>query len=434
MGGVVAIIGRPNVGKSTLFNRLTATREAIVHETPNVTRDRHYGVCEWRGKIFTVVDTGGYIANSDDIFEQEIKKQVHIVLDEADLILFMVDATNDVTDLDITLSKVLRKSKKKVILVANKVDTYEKIIDTYTFYRLGLGDVYTISAINGSGTGDLLDKVIELLPNIENEVTEDLPKFAIIGRPNVGKSSLLNVLLGVERNIVTPLAGTTRDSIYTKYDKYGMRFYLIDTAGLRKKQKIKDSIEFYSVMRTIRTIEYSDVCLLLIDAQEGIQTQDVNIFRLLERNHKGVVIVVNKWDLIEKDNKTSQQYKQYITKRIAPFTDVPIFFTSVLEKQRIFKVLQKALEVFENRKRKIPTHQLNEFVLELVEKNPPPAYKGKYIKIKYVTQLPTPYPSISLFCNLPQYVREPYKRFIENNIRKKFNFEGSPMEIYFRKK
>lgn len=434
MAGIVAIIGRPNVGKSTFFNRLTETHQAIVHETPGVTRDRHYGTCEWQGKTFTVVDTGGYIVNSDDVFEQEIRKQVHIALDEADVVLFLVDATNDVTDLDMAVAQILRKSKKQVLLVANKVDTYERIYDTHVYYSLGLGDIYSISAITGSGTGDLLDKVIELLPEKENEVLEDLPKIAIIGRPNVGKSSLLNVLIGEDRHIVTPIAGTTRDSIYTKYNKYGMSFYLIDTAGLRKKQKVTDNLEFYSVMRTIRTIEYSDVSVLLIDAQEGLQAQDLNIFSLVERNHKGIVIVVNKWDLIEKTNKTHQQYKEYITKRIAPFTNVPILFASVLEKQRIHKILEKALEVFENRKRKVSTHQLNEFVLELVEKTPPPSYKGKYIKIKYVTQLPTPYPSISLYCNLPQYIREPYKRFIENNIREKFNFEGCPMEIYFRKK
>lgn len=434
MGGIVAIIGRPNVGKSTFFNRMTQTRQAIVHETPGVTRDRHYGICEWSGKTFTLIDTGGYIVNSDDVFEQEIRKQVHIAIDESDLILFLVDATNDITDLDLAVADMLRKSKKKVILVANKVDNYDKIYDTHVYYRLGLGEIYPISAITGSGTGDLLDKVVELLPNKNNEVVEDLPKIAIIGRPNVGKSSLLNVLIGEERHIVTPIAGTTRDAIYTKYNKFNLNFYLIDTAGLRKKQKVTENLEFYSVMRTIRTIEYSDVCVLLIDAQEGIQAQDINIFSLVERNHKGIVLVVNKWDLIEKDHNTHKNYTEQILRRIAPFTDVPIIFTSVHEKQRIHKILEKALEVFENRKRRISTHQLNEFILDLVAKTPPPAYKGKYIKIKYVTQLPTPYPSFSLFCNLPQYIRDPYKRFIENNIREKFNFEGCPMEIYFRAK
>ncbi|MGQ9846271.1 MAG: ribosome biogenesis GTPase Der [Bacteroidales bacterium] len=434
MGGIVAIIGRPNVGKSTLFNRLTETRQAIVHETPGVTRDRHYGICEWSGRTFTVVDTGGYIVNSDDVFAQAIRKQVNIAIDESDIILFLVDATSDITDLDMAVADILRKSKKKVILVVNKIDNYEKIYDTYVYYRLGLGEIYPISAITGSGTGDLLDKVVELLPNKENEVVEDLPKIAIVGRPNVGKSSLLNVLIGEERHIVTPIAGTTRDAIYTKYNKFNLNFYLIDTAGLRKKHKITENLEFYSVMRTIRTIEYSDVCVLLIDAKEGIQNQDINIFSLVERNHKGIVLVVNKWDLIEKDQNTHKKYKEQILRRIAPFTDVPIIFASVHEKQRIYKILEKAKEVYENRKRRISTHQLNEFILDLVEKNPPPAYKGKYIKVKYVTQLPTPYPSFALFCNLPQYIREPYKRFIENNIREKFNFEGCPIEIYFRAK
>lgn len=434
MGGIVAIIGRPNVGKSTFFNRMTETRQAIVHETPGVTRDRHYGICEWSGKTFTLIDTGGYIINSDDVFEQEIRKQIHIAIDESDLILFLVDATNDITDLDMALADILRKSKKKVILVANKVDNYDKIYDTHVFYGLGLGEIYPISAITGSGTGDLLDKVVELLPDKENEVVEDLPKIAIIGRPNVGKSSLLNVLIGEERHIVTPIAGTTRDAICTKYNKFNLNFYLIDTAGLRKKQKVTENLEFYSVMRTIRAIEYSDVCVLLIDAKEGIQAQDINIFSLVERNHKGIVLVVNKWDLIEKDHNTHKHYTEQILRRIAPFTNVPIIFASVHEKQRIYKILEKALEVVENRKRRISTHQLNEFILDLVEKTPPPAYKGKYIKVKYVTQLPTPYPSFSLFCNLPQYIREPYKRFIENNIREKFNFEGCPMEIYFRAK
>ncbi|NSW44228.1 MAG: ribosome biogenesis GTPase Der [Bacteroidales bacterium] len=435
MAGIVAIIGRPNVGKSTFFNRLTESRQAIVHETPGVTRDRHYGTCEWNGKTFTLIDTGGYIINSDDVFEKEIRKQVHIALNEADVVLFLVDGTNDITDLDWAVAEILRKSNKKILLVANKIDTYDKIYDTHVYYSLGLGEVYPVSAITGSGTGDLLDKVMELLPQDHNEsIVEDLPKIAIVGRPNVGKSSLLNVLMGEERHIVTPIAGTTRDAIYTKYNKYGMNFYLIDTAGLRKKQKVTDNLEFYSVMRTIRTIEYSDVCILLIDAQEGIQAQDMNIFSLIERNHKGIVLVVNKWDLIEKNNHTHKEFTDHILKRIAPFTNVPIIFTSVIEKQRIHQILEKAIEVYENRKRKISTHQLNEFILELVEKTPPPAYKGKYIKIKYVTQLPTPYPSISLYCNLPQYIREPYKRFIENSIREKFNFEGCPMEIYFRKK
>lgn len=435
MSGIVAIIGRPNVGKSTLFNRLTESREAIVDSTPGTTRDRHYGTCEWQGRIFTVVDTGGYINNSDDIFEKEIHKQIYIALDEADIILFLVDGTSDITDLDDAVADILRKSNKNVLLVANKIDTYDRIFDTHVYYRLGLGEVNSISAITGSGTGDLLDRIVELLPEKKSEpIEENLPKIAIVGRPNVGKSSLLNILVEEERNIVTPIAGTTRDSIYTMYNKFGMKFYLIDTAGLRKKQKFKDQIEFYSIMRTIRSIEHSDVCILLLDATEGIQAQDINIFSLIKRNHKGIVVVVNKWDLIEKNNKTAKEYEEFIKKRVAPFTDIPILFTSVLEKQRIFKVLEKALEVFESKTRRITTHKLNEFLLEIIKNSPPPAYKGKYIRIKYVTQLPTPYPSFALYCNLPQYVREPYKRFIENSIRKEYNFEGCPIEIYFRKK
>ncbi len=436
MSGIVAIIGRPNVGKSTLFNRLTKSREAIVDDTPGTTRDRHYGTCEWQGKTFTVIDTGGYIHNSDDVFEKEIRKQIIIAIEEADVILFLVDGTNEITDLDDAVAELLRKSTKKVLLVANKIDSYDKIYEAQIYYRLGLGDVYTISAMTGSGTGDLLDKIIELLPESKAEelIDTSLPRIAIVGKPNVGKSSLLNVLMGEERHIVTPIAGTTRDAIYSRYQKYGMDFYLIDTAGLRKKQKFKDQVEFYSIMRTIRAVEHSDVCLLLLDAAEGIQAQDVNIFSLIARNHKGIVLVVNKWDLVDKTHKTAKEYEEFIKKRIEPFTDVPVVFASVYEKQRIYKALEKAIEVYENRKRRIPTHQLNEFLLDVVEKTPPPAYKGKYIKIKYVTQLPTPYPSFALYCNLPQYIREPYKRFIENNIRKEFLFEGCPLEIYFRKK
>ncbi len=435
MSGIVAIIGRPNVGKSTLFNRLTETRDAIVNDTPGTTRDRHYGTCEWQGRTFTVVDTGGYIHNSDDVFEKEIRKQIQIAINEADVILFLVDGTSDITDLDDAVAELLRKSNKNVLLVANKIDTYDKIFDIHIYYKLGLGEVFAISAMTGSGTGDLLDRILELLPERKTEeVDEELPKIAIVGRPNVGKSSLLNLLIGEERHIVTPIAGTTRDSIYTKYNKFGLNFYLIDTAGLRKKQKFKDQVEFYSIMRTIRSIEYSDVCLLLLDAGEGIQAQDVNIFGLIQRNHKGVVIVVNKWDLIEKNTKTSKEYEDFIKKKIEPFTDIPIIFTSVKEKQRVFKVLEKAIEVYKNRKRRIPTHELNQFLLPEIEKTPPPAYKGKYIKIKYLTQLPTPYPSFALYCNLPQYIREPYKRFIENTLRKQYSFEGCPMEIYFRKK
>ncbi len=435
MSGIVAIIGRPNVGKSTLFNRLTESRDAIVDNTPGTTRDRHYGTCEWQGKYFTVVDTGGYIQNSDDVFEKEINKQIHIALDEADVILFLVDGTSDITDLDDSIANILRKSNKNILLVANKIDTFDKIYDTHIYYRLGLGEVYSISAITGSGTGELLDRIVELLPDKKIDTTDkNIPKIAIVGRPNVGKSSLVNLLIGEERNIVTPIAGTTRDAIYTKYNKYGMEFFLIDTAGLRKKQKFKDNIEFYSIMRTIRAIEHSDVCILLTDASEGIQAQDINIFGLIQRNNKGVVFVVNKWDLLEKNHKTAKEYEDYIKKRIAPFIDVPIIFTSVIEKQRIFKVLEKAIEVYNNRKQRIATHKLNDYLLEIIKNSPPPTYKGKYIRIKYVTQLPTVYPSFALYCNLPQYVREPYKRFIENCIRKEYNFEGVPIEIYFRKK
>jgi len=435
MSGIVAIIGRPNVGKSTLFNRLTESRDAIVDNTPGTTRDRHYGTCEWQGKYFTVVDTGGYIQNSDDVFEKEINKQIHIALDEADVILFLVDGTSDITDLDDSIANILRKSNKNILLVANKIDTFDKIYDTHIYYRLGLGEVYSISAITGSGTGELLDRIVELLPDKKIDTTDkNIPKIAIVGRPNVGKSSLVNLLIGEERNIVTPIAGTTRDAIYTKYNKYGMEFFLIDTAGLRKKQKFKDNIEFYSIMRTIRAIEHSDVCILLTDVSEGIQAQDINIFGLIQRNNKGVVFVVNKWDLLEKNHKTAKEYEDYIKKRIAPFIDVPIIFTSVIEKQRIFKVLEKAIEVYNNRKQRIATHKLNDYLLEIIKNSPPPTYKGKYIRIKYVTQLPTVYPSFALYCNLPQYVREPYKRFIENCIRKEYNFEGVPIEIYFRKK
>jgi GTP-binding protein len=435
MSGIVAIIGRPNVGKSTLFNRLTESRDAIVDNTPGTTRDRHYGTCEWQGKYFTVVDTGGYIQNSDDVFEKEINKQIHIALDEADVILFLVDGTSDITDLDDSIANILRKSNKNILLVANKIDTFDKIYDTHIYYRLGLGEVYSISAITGSGTGELLDRIVELLPDKKIDTTDkNIPKIAIVGRPNVGKSSLVNLLIGEERNIVTPIAGTTRDAIYTKYNKYGMEFFLIDTAGLRKKQKFKNNIEFYSIMRTIRAIEHSDVCILLTDVSEGIQAQDINIFGLIQRNNKGVVFVVNKWDLLEKNHKTAKEYEDYIKKRIAPFIDVPIIFTSVIEKQRIFKVLEKAIEVYNNRKQRIATHKLNDYLLEIIKNSPPPTYKGKYIRIKYVTQLPTVYPSFALYCNLPQYVREPYKRFIENCIRKEYNFEGVPIEIYFRKK
>lgn len=435
MAGTVAIVGRPNVGKSTLFNRLVGHRQAIVDETSGVTRDRHYGKSDWCGKHFSVIDTGGYIVNSDDIFEGEIRKQVILAIDEADVILFLVDVYGDITDLDEAIANILRKNKKKVILVANKVDNYERIADTHVFYKLGLGDVHGISAMTGSGTGELLDLVVEFLPEDETENNEsELPKIAIVGRPNAGKSSLLNALVGEERHIVTPIAGTTRDSIYTHYNKFGMDFYLIDTAGLRKKGKVSEDLEFYSVMRAVKTIESSDVCLLMLDATRGIEAQDINIFRLINTNHKGVVILVNKWDLVEKNHKTSEEYARIIKKKIEPFVDIPIIFTSAINKQRIHKVLETAIEVFNNRKVKIPTHKLNEIMLEVINTYPPPSVKGKYVKIKFVTQLPTPFPSFAFFCNLPQYVKDPYKRYLENKLREHFNFCGVPVTIFLRKK
>ncbi len=436
MGNIVAIVGRPNVGKSTLFNRLTGRKDAIVDEQSGVTRDRHYGKVEWNGQEFSIIDTGGYITNSDDIFEEEIRKQVLLAIEEADIILFLVDVTSGITDLEEGIADILRRTNKQIILVVNKVDTNERQYDATIFYKLGMGDYCTISSINGSGTGDLLDIILERFPakNQIEDNPEQLPRITIVGRPNVGKSSLINALTEENRNIVTPLAGTTRDTIDTLYNKYGHRFYLIDTAGLRKKGKVNEDIEFYSVMRAIRAIENSDVCLLMLDATQGIEAQDLNIFRLIQRNRKGVVILVNKWDLIEKDNHSVKQYEAAIRDRIAPFTDVPIIFTSVVTKQRLQKVLDTAMEVFENRTRRIPTHQLNEVMLQVIESLHPPAVKGKYVKIKYVTQLPTLAPSFAFFCNLPQYIRDPYKRFLENKIREKFNFSGVPMQLFFRSK
>ena len=434
MSNIVAIVGRPNIGKSTLFNRLTESREAIVDETSGVTRDRHYGKATWNGVEFSVIDTGGYVNRSDDIFEEEIRKQVHLAIDESNVILFMVDVLNGLTDLDAAVAEILRKSDKKIFLVVNKVDYSELQYDASVFYSLGLGDPFTISSINGSGTGDLLDAVVGSFSKIKSEQVAELPKFAIIGRPNVGKSSLLNILIGREQNIVTPIPGTTRDSIFTRYKKFGYDFYLVDTAGLRKKSKITDNVEFYSVMRSIRAIENSDVCLLMIDATRGIEAQDLSILNLVKKNRKGVVILVNKWDLIEKNQQTMKEYTVAMKARIAPFQDIPIIFTSAITKQRIFKVLETAIEVYENRRKKIPTSSLNEVMLEAVRNHPPPGYKGKYIKIKYVTQLPTYSPSFAFFCNLPQYVREPYKRYLENKIRESFNFTGVPVQIFLRKK
>lgn len=435
MGNIVAIVGRPNVGKSTLFNRITETRNAIVDEHSGVTRDRHYGQAEWCGKTFSVIDTGGYVSGSDDVFEQEIRKQVILAIDEADVILFVTDTTTGITDYDEQVAAMLRKSKKPVLLVANKVDNFGRIADTAVFYSFGLNEeVYPVCSLSGSGTGELLDRLVELLPHTEADTLEDLPKIAIVGRPNVGKSSFTNALLGEERNIVTPVAGTTRDAIFTRYKSFGFDFYLIDTAGLRKKSKVHEDLEFYSVLRSIRTIESSDVCILMTDATEDFESQDVNIFQLIKKNHKGCVILVNKWDLIDKDHRTAEQYQRIIEKKIAPFTDVPILFTSIPEKQRLFKALEMALQVYENRKRRIATHELNEFILPIIEETPPPAIKGKYIKVKYATQLQIAYPAFVFFCNLPQYIKEPYKRFIENKIRRQYNFSGVPMEIFFRQK
>lgn len=433
MANILAIVGRPNVGKSTLFNRLTESKDAIVDEISGVTRDRHYGKAVWNGIDFSVIDTGGYIMNSDDIFEEEIRKQVLFAIDESDVILFLVDVMNGLTDLDVSVAEILRKSKKKVFLVVNKVDNTNLQYDTAVFYSLGLGELYAISSISGSGTGDLLDEVVKSFKKQEEDM-EELPRFAVIGRPNVGKSSLINTLLGEDRNIVTPVSGTTRDSIYTKFNKFNYNFYLVDTAGLRKKGKVTDNIEFYSVMRSVRAIENSDVCLLLIDATRGMESQDMNILNLVKKNRKGIVLLVNKWDLIEKDNSTTKEYEKAIKEKIAPFQDIPIIFTSAITKQRLQKVLESALMVYENRKKKIPTSKLNEVMLEAIENFSPPAVKGKYVKIKYVTQLPTYAPSFAFFCNLPQYVREPYKRYLENRLREKFNFTGVPIQIFMRKK
>ena len=433
---IVAIVGRPNVGKSTLFNRLTETKQAIVDEISGVTRDRLYGKSEWAGKEFSVIDTGGYVRNSDDVFEEEIRKQVNIAIDEANVIIFLVDVTNGITDLDEAMAEILRKTNKKVFLVVNKVDNNQRIIDSHEFYKLGLGDPICVSAINGSGTGELLDKVVTEIKNVKNneDDEEDIPKYAVVGRPNVGKSSLINALIGEERNIVTPISGTTRDSIYSKYNKYDHEFYLVDTAGLRKKGKVNENLEYYSVLRSIRAIERADVCLLLIDATHGIESQDLNILKLIQKNKKGLVFLINKWDLIEKENNTSKIYKEQVKQKIAPFTDVPIIFTSVVNKQRIHKVLEEAKTVYDNRKKKISTAKLNEIMLEEIKNYPPPSVKGKYVKIKYITQLNTFYPAFAFFCNLPQYVKEPYKRFLENKLRHHFSFTGSPVQIYMRKK
>lgn len=432
---IVAIVGRPNVGKSTLFNRLVGMRQAIVDSTAGTTRDRHYGKTDWNGREFSVIDTGGYSVGSDDLFEEEIRRQVMLAIDEADVILFMVEVSTGITDLDLMMGDILRRSKKKIVLVVNKVDNNDQLYGSAEFYSLGLGDPISICAMSGSGTGDLLDTVLEALPEQDNsDLDETLPRITIVGRPNVGKSSLTNALLGQERNIVTPVAGTTRDSINTRYNKFGMDFYLVDTAGLRKKGKVSEDLEFYSVMRSIRAIENSDVCILMLDATQGIESQDMNIFSLIVRNKKGCVIVVNKWDLIEKENNTMKQWREGIVSRLAPFSDVPVIFTSVPGKQRIFEVLQTAVRVYQSRSRRIPTSEFNQFILPVIEETPPPTIKGKYVKIKFAMQLPSPTPSFAFFVNLPQYIKDPYRRFLENQIRGHWDFEGVPMQIFFRQK
>ncbi|NAY92197.1 ribosome biogenesis GTPase Der [Muricauda sp. JGD-17] len=433
MGAIVAIVGRPNVGKSTFFNRLIQRREAIVDAVSGVTRDRHYGKSDWNGKEFSLIDTGGYVLGSDDIFEKEIDKQVELAIDEADAIIFMVDVEAGVTGMDEDVAKLLRKVDKPVFLAVNKVDNAQRMADAVEFYALGLGEYYTLSSINGSGTGELLDALVKVLPDKHEEESE-LPRFAVVGRPNAGKSSFINALIGEERYIVTDIAGTTRDSIDTKYNRFGFEFNLVDTAGIRRKSKVKEDLEFYSVMRSIRAIEHCDVCILMLDAARGFDGQVQNIFWLAHRNNKGIVILVNKWDLVEKETNSVKEYTTKIKEIISPFDDVPILFVSVLNKQRIFKAIETAVEVFKNRSKRIPTRKLNDVMLPIIEKTPPPAYKGKYVKIKFCTQLPTPYPQFAFFCNLPQYIRDPYKRFLENKLRDHFDFTGVPITVFMRKK
>lgn len=436
MGNIIAIVGRPNVGKSTLFNRLTESNHAIVKEISGVTRDRIYGRGEWNGIPFSVIDTGGYVHGSDDIFEGEIRKQVEIAIEEATIILFVVDATTGIVDLDETVARLLRKTKKKVLVIANKVDNNDRVGLSSEFWSFGLGDVFDLSAANGSGTGEILDEAVKFFDKEDPRGAEEenLPRIAVVGKPNVGKSSLINALTGEERNIVTNISGTTRDSINTRYKAFGFDFMLIDTAGIRKKAKVTEDIEYYSVLRSVRTIENSDICIFMIDATEGIQKQDLTIYYMIEKNHKGVVVLVNKWDLVEKDTMTSVEYEAKLRNDLAPYNDVPILFTSVLTKQRIHKALEKAMEVHEHRIKKISTSVLNDVMLPIIESNPPPSLKGKYVKIKYVQQLPTHAPAFAFFCNLPQYVPDSYKRFLENRLRQEFNFEGVPTRIFFRKK
>jgi len=434
MSNIVAIVGRPNVGKSTFFNRLIQRREAIVDAVSGVTRDRHYGKSYWNGKEFSLIDTGGYVLGSDDVFEIEIDKQVELAIDEADAIIFMVDVETGVTGMDVDVAKLLRKVNKPVFLVVNKVDNNKRAEDAVEFYTLGLGDYFNVASINGSGTGELLDALVKALPDKENIEEDELPRFAVVGRPNAGKSSFINALIGEDRYIVTDIAGTTRDSIHTKYNRFGFEFNLVDTAGIRRKAKVKEDLEFYSVMRSVRAIEHSDVCLLVCDATRGFDGQVQNIFWLAERNRKGIVILVNKWDLVEKDNKTMKDFERNIRQQIEPFTDVPIVFISSLTKQRIFKAIETAVEVYKNRSKRIKTSVLNDILLPIIENFPPPAYKGKYVKIKYIMQLPTPQPQFAFFCNLPQYVKDPYKRFLENKLREHFDFHGVPVSVYMRKK
>ena len=434
MSNIVAIVGRPNVGKSTFFNRLIKRREAIVDAVSGVTRDRHYGKSDWNGKEFSLIDTGGYVKGSDDVFEAEIDKQVELAIDEADAIIFMVDVETGVTGMDEDVAKLLRKVDKPVFLAINKVDNAKRAEDAVEFYSLGLGDYYTIASINGSGTGELLDAIVEALPETEEVEEDELPRFAVVGRPNAGKSSFINALIGEDRYIVTDIAGTTRDSIDTKYNRFGFEFNLVDTAGIRRKSKVREDLEFYSVMRSVRAIEHCDVCLLVLDATRGFDGQVQKIFWLAERNRKGIVILVNKWDLVEKETMTLRDFERQIKNEIEPFTDVPIIFISVLNKQRIFKAIETAVEVYQNRSKKIKTSKLNEILLPMIENYPPPAYKGKFVKIKYIMQLPTPQPQFAFFCNLPQYVREPYKRYLENQLREQFDFTGVPVSVYMRKK
>ena len=434
MQNIVAIVGRPNVGKSTIFNRLTQTRQAITDEISGVTRDRHYGKCEWNGHEFSIIDTGGYVQGSEDIFEIEIRKQVELAIDEANVILFLVDALVGITDLDLSVVELLRKSSKNVVLAVNKVDNSKLLQNSVEFYNLGMGDYIPVSSISGSGTGEVLDEIVSHFKYKSEEKESDLPKFAVIGRPNVGKSSFINALTGKEQNIVTEIAGTTRDSLNTEYNKFGFDFILVDTAGLRKKKNVNEDLEFYSVMRSIRAIEHSDVCILLIDATRGFEAQDQRIFHIADRNKKGIVILVNKWDLVEKSTETSDHFKEEIRKKIAPFIDVPILFISALNKQRLLKSLETSIDVYKNRSQRISTSKLNDIMLSFIERNPPPAVKGKYIKIKYCTQLPVKTPVFAFFANLPQYIKEPYKRYLENKLRENFDFNGVPIHIYFRKK